>query len=801
MWSVCKKDLRQFFSALTGYVAIIVFLLLDGLLLFVFGEYNILNDGYASLENFFTLAPWVLSLLIPAITMRLFAEEWKSGTIETLRTQPLSESQIVGGKFLSAFIVTILALVPTLVYVITIKSLAVGGATLDSGGIIGSYIGLALLCATFTAIGTWCSSWTANAIIAFLASAFFCLLLYSGFTQLSKLPQFSGGADYYLEMLGMDFHYQNISKGALDSRDLIYFATLVALFLYLTTQKFQQKKKKFTWALVLGALFLINWGATTVHGRLDLTAERRYSLTKPTGELLKGLDSAVEIDVYLKGDHLPSLFRHLQNSTRELLREMQDASGGKLSFRFIKPGEGLPDSLQNQVLDSLKSLGLMPYNITASAKAGEESSERLVFPSAVVRYGSQGLPVDLLSAGGTSSDDKINNAESLLEFKFADAIDKLTRKAIPKVAWLLGNGEPLDERCGDAIRSLGKNYYLDTLNLERTPLIPDAYNAVVITKPQATFSESDKLKLDQYLLYGGKLIWFVDNLYAEMDSLQVTNQFVAYDRGLHLEDLLFKYGVRINDDLIQDMNCDQVPLTVGNAGGKPQIQLVDWPYFPLLNPSDNSPISRNLEPVLGTFVNSMDTVKAEGIAKTILLASSDHSRILGTPAIVSWESVKEAPDPTHYNKSQIPAGVLLEGVFHSFYENRLTQAMRDTLQALGHPFVSMAKASTKMIVVSDGDFILNPVSQRNGPLAMGTNLYTENQYANKDFFLNAMDYLTNPKGIIESRNKQLVLRSLDKQRVEDERTLWQLINIGLPILLVLIAGGIYQQVRKWKYQK
>ena len=241
MWSICKKDLRQFFSGLAGYVAIIAFLLLNGLMLFVFPGSNILDDGYASLENYFSLAPWVLLLLVPAITMRLFADEWRSGTIEILRTRPLSGVQVVGGKYLSALLVVLAALVPTLVYIVTIKALESGNASLDTGGIIGSYIGLGLLCAAFTAIGTWCSSLTANAIVAFLSGAFGCFLLYSGFSSLSKLPSFTGGADYYLEMLGMDFHYQNVSKGVLDSRDVLYFASLVFFFLFLTQRRFLKK--------------------------------------------------------------------------------------------------------------------------------------------------------------------------------------------------------------------------------------------------------------------------------------------------------------------------------------------------------------------------------------------------------------------------------------------------------------------------------------------------------------------------------------------------------------------------------
>lgn len=241
MWSVCIKELRQFFSGLTGYVAIILFLLLNGLMLFVFRDSSILENGYASLEQFFSLAPWILLLLIPAVTMRLFADEWKTGTIEILRTRPLTNSQIVWGKYVAALIVVLLALLPTLTYVYTIHALAAGGASLDTGGIIGSYIGLFFLCATFTAIGTWCSSFTQNSVVAFLISAFGCFVLYNGFHSVSQLPQLAKGPDYYVEMLGIDFHYQSISKGVIDTRDLIYFASLVVLFLLFTQQRLLKK--------------------------------------------------------------------------------------------------------------------------------------------------------------------------------------------------------------------------------------------------------------------------------------------------------------------------------------------------------------------------------------------------------------------------------------------------------------------------------------------------------------------------------------------------------------------------------
>lgn len=567
------------------------------------------------------------------------------------------------------------------------------------------------------------------------------------------------------------------------------------------TQSRPHPYRRYTWLVVLTGLFLLNWAGSVWHSRIDLTEDKRFSLSAPTEHLLEGLDSTVTIDVFLKGD-FPAVFRNLRNTTGDLLREMQDYSRGHLQFQFVRPGEGLPDSLQTAAYDSLEQMGLKPYTLTVTAKPGEESSQRFIFPAAVVHYGDRALPVDLLSAGGADNDDVMNNAESLLEYKLAEAIHLLTRKTVPRVAYLLGNGEPMNIHSYDVIRTLSKYYILDTVTLWRVPYIPDAYSAIVVTKPLQAFSDADKLKIDQYVMYGGKVIWFIDNLYAELDSLRHTDQFVAYDRGLNLGDQLFKYGVRINGDLIQDIQqYDQVPQVVGTEGGKPQIQLVPWYYFPLLSPSDGNPISRNLEPVLGIFVNSIDTVKAAGIRKTILLTSSDHARRLGTPAIVSWESIKQAPDPAEYNQKEIPAAVLLEGQFHSLYANRLPVMLRDSLQSIGHPFLPEAREATKMVVVSDGDLILNDFTQQDGPLPMGTNQYTGDAHANKDFLLNCMEYLTNPGGLIASRNKQLVTRSLDKQKVDDERFQWQLINIALPIVLVILAGFVYQQIRRRKYQQ
>ena len=240
MWSICKKELKQFFSSLTGYIAIILFLLVNGIFLFILPDSNIFDFGYASLDKFFELAPWILLFLIPAITMRTLSDEFKGGTFEILQTKPLSAWQIVGGKYLSVLIVSIFAIIPTVIYVITIQVLSVQGG-IDSGGIMGSYVGLFFLAAVFAAIGICCSGFTNNAVVAFLISAFACVLIYFGFNAISRLPVFQGTADYYIEMAGIDFHYRSISRGVLDSRDMIYFASIIFLFLLITVKNLRKK--------------------------------------------------------------------------------------------------------------------------------------------------------------------------------------------------------------------------------------------------------------------------------------------------------------------------------------------------------------------------------------------------------------------------------------------------------------------------------------------------------------------------------------------------------------------------------
>ncbi len=557
-------------------------------------------------------------------------------------------------------------------------------------------------------------------------------------------------------------------------------------------------------------LVVINWLAATWHTSIDFTNEKRFTLSHSTKSVLRNLDSTVDITVLLSGD-IKSEFKKLSNSTRELLENFKNYGGKNIQYKFEIPGEGLDDSAKSKVFESLIQMGLRPTNQKVQLKEGEGNNNRQIFPAAIINYHGKSIGIDLLQGQVqkptfNSSDilDKqsLNSAEALLEYKFANAIQKLTQAQVPLVGYAYGNGEPQYGflPVNDVFETLGSNFIVDTVNVRTQSFISPEYDAIVIVKPVDKFTDEDKFKLDQYVMNGGRLLFFIDVLYAERDSLQ-NGDLIAYARDLNLNDLLFRYGVRVNTDLIADKHSDVIPVEVGSVGGQSQKQLLPWPYSPLLQPGSENAIVKNQADVVAQFANSIDTVEAAGITKTILLATSNNSYTMATPARVELNSLQTAEDISKYNRKNIPVAVLLEGKFTSLYANRASQAQLDTLKHYDIPFVKASAVPGKVIVVSDADIVMNQVSEAIGPLPMGTNKYTKVGYANKDFFLSCTEYLANKNNILEAKGKDYTLRLLDVKTVEEERSLWQIINIVAPIALVCLFALIYQWWRKRKYTK
>lgn len=573
---------------------------------------------------------------------------------------------------------------------------------------------------------------------------------------------------------------------------------------------------RFGWLFVVIASIAVIYASSFINYRIDVTAEKRFSLSNATKQLIGQIDDVIKVQVFLTGD-LPADYKKLSIATKDFLDELKAQSNNRIEISFEKPWEELEnDTLKAILADSLAKLGVVFERSEVVDNGNEKQTNQLIVPSALVTYGNKmPIAIDLRSSRKVLKTYNVinelpqedveatrNAAEALLEYKFANAIDKLTRKTIPVVAYVIGNGQPIDRTVNDLGESLRNEYNLGIFNLKQAYPDADKINALLIVKPTLPFTDEDKLKLDQYIMQGGKIIWCMDQLHAELDSLMRTQgSYTAFSRNLNIDDLLFKYGVRINNDLLQDLNCSKIPLVIGkNPDGSPLMQRIPFPYYPLLAAHNNNPISKNLDKVLPLFPSSIDTVQAVGITKTILLASDSNSRTLSSPAIVSVNSVQSENDFRSFTKSYIPVAVLLEGNFNSLFANRLTASVMDSVQkTTGKPFAKMGTKPAKQIVISDADIVTNSVSSTQGPLAMGTLPFENYRFANREFLLNSVDYLVSNVGLFESRNKDFVLRLLDKKKVEDQRIVWQCVNILLPIILIVIIGLLLQWKRKNKY--
>ncbi len=558
---------------------------------------------------------------------------------------------------------------------------------------------------------------------------------------------------------------------------------------------------KFWLPIVLVLLFTLNWASSLFHKRIDLTNEKRFTLSSPTKKLLKKIDEPITVDVFLKGNY-PSGFRQLASSTKDILQEFKEIAGNKIQYNFISPDDVMPNT-EIKYGDTLSGLGLYPINLTSQVKEGQQ--QQFVYPFAMMHYKDKMQLVELYK-GKTPliNFTELSSAEALLEYKIADGVAKIIQSEKPIIGYATGNGEPMNYNTYDLIENvLKQDYKLFTFDLNAPKFLQVEMKALVIVKPTTSFTDEEKLKIDQYIINGGKLLLFGDRLSAEMDSMQTKKgEVTAFDRDLKINDLLFNYGVRINADLLMDLQCDFLPFDVNGNG---QFELLPWNYFPVMDSKNNHPINKGLGFVSGQFVNSLDTVEAEGIKKTVILSSSANARTIGSPAVISNKENVNAPEDAKFKRSNIPTAILLEGKFRSMFANRLSQAMSDSLQQYNLSFLPQCISSNKIIVVGDGDIVLNSLSKGN-PIPMGMNKYTfgtqrEFPFANKEFVQNCLDYLVNENDLSEAKAKDYVVRLLDTKKTEEQKTFWQIINIIVPISIVLLFAIVFQWLRKRKYTK
>lgn len=576
-----------------------------------------------------------------------------------------------------------------------------------------------------------------------------------------------------------------------------------------TQSKQKSMKQNSLVQLVAGLLIIIlaNFISSFLFTRFDLTAEKRYSLSPATKELLKGIDDIVFFRIYLDGD-FPAGFKRLKNSTKEMLDEFR-AYNKNIQYEFINPSASENEQERNDTYQLLIEKGLQPTDLQVNTKEGRK--QQMIFPGALANYKSNEVPVELLNSQiGVPPEEVLNNSVQSLEFKLAGAIRSLTVVNKPSIAFIRGHGELENKYIYDIGQALSKNYTVgvigiggqlssltkrDSLSEDKTRIV-NKYDAIVIAKPDTLIPDKDKFIIDQYIMRGGKVLWLIDPVQASMDSLETADNTLGVAMELNLEDMLFRYGVRINTDLVMDLNAMPIPLRTGQVGNQPKIDFFPWYYFPVITPTLDHPIVKNLNAIKMEFVSSIDTIRVPDVRKTILLKTSNYSRTISTPALITLAILEQEPEERAYVGPPKTVAVLLEGEFRSDFENRIPpeiQANRD----IG--FLAKSKP-TRMIVVSDGDVIRNQIHFSQGyPMPLGYDQYTGESFGNKDFIMNALDYLLDGSGLITIRSRELRLRQLDMTRVNNNIIFWKAFNIGFPVFIVILFGVVRNYLRKKRY--
>jgi ABC-2 type transport system permease protein len=780
MYALLKKELHLFFGSITGYFVIALFLILNGLFLWFFdNDLNILNSGFASLSPFFDFTSWLFVLLISSLTMKSFSEEINSGTIEILKTKPLSTLQLVLGKYLAIFIVVIAALLPTAIYVYSIFDLISVSNTVELGIIVGSYIGLLAIASAYISIGLWVSTFSKNPLVVLLSSIFICFGLFYG---LHDTTYFSSETNFTLRKLGMYSHFESISRGVLDTKDLLYFIQVTLLFLVLSYTRMAPKKNWKPVFYILIFILVSSFASQRFYKRFDLSKDERYSLATVSKNLLSKIDQPVLVKIYLEGE-FPAEFKRLQMETQQLLKELR-AVNKNISFVFVNPEKDMQRLLQK---------GLTPSRLTVKKKG--VVSESVIVPWATIQYQNKIENVSLLkeSSQTASQEEQLQNAIQNLEFSFIDGLKKIVFPKKKSIAVLAGNGELNDLPLYSFLKALGRHYHLGKFTLDSVSTTPQktlnqlsTYDLAFVAKPSNAFSEQEKFVLDQYLLQGGRTLWLLDHVVAEMDSMSPKGSSLAFSRNLNLDDFFFRYGIRVHHNIVKDLYAAKISLATGNTGNRTNYENFLWYYHPLVTPASKHAITTNLGVVKLQFPSAIDTLPNR-IQKTILLESSSLTKVVETPNFIELKAVNELPDPKIFRQGKKTLGILLEGNFTSAYKDRVPPFEFSSKRETGLP--------SKMILISDGDIASNQ-THKGKPLELGVDKWTQQRYSNKEFLLNAVDYLLDDTGLLQLRSKKVTLPLLNKAKVISEKRFWQFFNFFFPLGIVSLFGVLFFWYRK-----
>lgn len=798
MISLVKKELLQYFGSLIAYMILVVFALISGLFLWFFdGNMNILTGGDASLSAFFDLAPWLYLFLIPAISMRLFSEEIRSGTMELLLTRPVSLFKLVLAKLAAAFVVVLLTVVLSLVFFYSVYQLGHPVGVMDVAATLGSYMGLLFLALVFLSVGLFASSLTDNQIVAFILAVLISFFLFSGFELLSDLFMSATWSSLLLS-LGISSHYDSISRGMLDSRDLFYFVSVSLFFLGLSIVSLRWKRshpgaelRKMTPVIVLLVLF-----ASLAHFRLfrlDFTAEKRYTLPEAAIRILDNLEHPLLAELYLDGD-IPPGFRRLQAAVEEKILDLRQYGGNSVYLRKIDPYKEVPASRQKEYFNQLISQGIVYTDLRIKTEQG--ITTKRVFPALVLTCQEKRVVINLLKNDpALPAEENLNRSVEMLEFEIMNGIHNLLRDNPVHVAFLEGHEESDSLQVFDIANALTAFFRVSRTDCSKMALNPDSVKILLIANPRARFPERDKLIIDQFLMKGGKLVWLVDPVQVSLDSLSEGMTTLAMPVDLNLTDQLYHYGVRLNKDLIQDAECLRIRVNTAPVGATPNYSLAPWYFSPLLHPLASHPVGKNVAPVAAEFTSSLDTVgENPRIRKQVLLRSSAMSRKTEAPMMVNLRMIDMVPSREFFNRSGLISGILLEGRFSSVFKNRI-------LDKAGLPtdfeFIPEGVPS-KVAVFSDGGLLSNKVGRLSSvpqPAPLGYDRVSKITFGNRDFFVNLVQYLSDDASLSDLKNRTLRIRMLDKVKIGEQGPWMRWLNLLLPLMLILSGGILFAWIR------
>ncbi|NDV96804.1 gliding motility-associated ABC transporter substrate-binding protein GldG [Dysgonomonas sp. 521] len=797
MKALVLKELRSVFcSSFGAFFSLAYLLAMGGLLWFFSGKYNFVDNGYADMVYFFDLSAVLLAFLVPALTMRSFAEERKNKTLDILRARPVSAIGIYWSKFSAVFIFVLATLLPTLIYVYSLSQLANPVGNIDLSSIAASYISLILIILVLISAGLFGSVVSRNQIVALIISVAFSLFVLYGFDLCAGLF-LSGKIQSVISSLGLSYHYKLMQRGVIQLKDILVIANYSILFTVLSVFFLDRNVRKLFRILCL--IILLNICFYFIPNfRIDFTADKRYTLSDYTISLLEGVgnEQPVTVDIYLTGD-LNYGFQRLQNAVNDILNDYARYADNSLNIRYVNPyqeGDAVSD-----IYSTMSDRGMPGIVLNEMDREGK-SSRKMIYPYAQLTSGKDTLVVSLLkNIAGYTAEENINASIEGLEFEFTDAIRLLGQKEPKEIAFIEGHNEVPQAYVYDAEDILAKYYFVNRGQIGNDVSVLGGFSAVIIAGPLLKYSETEKYVLDQYIMSGGKVLWLIDGAFYSHQDLAATGRSASMKNETNLDDMLFSYGIRVNPDLIQDRQCVSTYLI---SDDNTQSAVMVPSYFqPLLIPSQDFPITKNIRDVKAGFASSIDIVNSSpDILKNVLLTSSANTHLVKVPEVIDFDVERIQDQQGYFDQQFIPVAVSLEGEFTSVFQNR---AVPDSVKAGKHRTINRS-SHTKMVVVSSSDIITNDIQgkgENSQVLPMGYDRVSQQQFGNRDFIVNAVNWLTSDNGLMQLRAKQQKLYVLNKKAAYENRDKYAILNIGFPALFILLLMGSVILYRKRKYEK